>query len=71
MIPNRTRCWLAKYNKALGVKSSSDGKTRSGRFVAFMQLLDGTGFDRVVESLQYEHDLRKFVLKLVASTFLR
>lgn len=41
----------------------------SGRFVAFMQLLTGIGFDRIVEGLQYEHDLRKFILKLVCSIF--
>lgn len=39
----------------------------TGRFVAFMQLLTGTEFDRIVEGLQYEVDLRKFIIKLVYS----
>lgn len=63
ILPNRTRSWLAKYNKALSLKNG--GERHSGRFIAFMQLLTGIGFDRIVEGLQYELDLRKFILKLV------
>lgn len=65
ILPNRTRSWLAKYNKALCVKNVSENRMHSGRFVAFMQLQTSIGFDRMVEGLQYEHDLRKFILKLV------
>lgn len=65
ILPNRTRSWLAKYNKALSLKNAGDNKMHSGRFIAFMQLSTGIGFDRIVEGLQYEHDLRKFILKLV------
>lgn len=69
ILPNRTRSWLAKYNKALSVKNAGGSRMHSGRFVAFMQLLTGIGFDRIVEGLQYEHDLRKFILKLVFIRF--
>lgn len=66
IIPNRTRSWLARYSNALGIKNPNDNRSYTGRFIAFMQLSTGIGFDRIVESLQYEFDLRKFILKLVA-----
>lgn len=65
ILPNRTRSWLAKYTKALSVKNATESRMHTGRFVAFMQLLSGIEFDRIVEGLQYEVDLRKFILKLV------
>lgn len=65
ILPNRTRSWLAKYTKALSVKNGTENRMHTGRFVAFMQLLTGIEFDRIVEGLQYEVDLRKFLLKLV------
>lgn len=65
ILPNRTRSWLAKYTKALSVKHGTENRMHTGRFVAFMQLLTGIEFDRIVEGLQYEVDLRKFILKLV------
>lgn len=62
IMPNRTRSWLAKYSDALGVSS---GKGTAGRLVAFMQLTEGISFDKMLEGIQYEHDLRKFLLKSV------
>ncbi|XP_031630871.1 transcriptional adapter 2A isoform X1 [Contarinia nasturtii] len=64
ILPNRTKSWLSKYTKAMNLKKSTDNQLHSGKFVAFMQLTSGIGFDRIVESLQYEYDLRKFLSKL-------
>lgn len=64
IAPNRTKSWLAKYNDAIRLKSSN-GKASAGRFVAFMQLTDAISFDRIVEGLQLEHDVRKYFAKLV------
>lgn len=69
ILPNRTRSWLAKYTKALSLKNATESRMHTGRFVAFMQLLTGIEFDRIVEGLQYEVDLRKFILKLVFDRF--
>lgn len=73
ILPNRTRSWLAKYNDALWLKKQPTGTNHptNGRFVAFMQLTSGIAFDRVVEGLQYEQDLRKFIAKLVKTYFSR
>lgn len=63
ILPNRTRSWLAKYSDALGIQN---GKQVSvGRFLAFMQLTSAISFDKIVERLQYKHDLKKFIFKLV------
>lgn len=48
------------------MKNATESRMHTGRFVAFMQLLTGIEFDRIVEGLQYEVDLRKFILKLVS-----
>lgn len=63
ILPNRTRSWLAKYTDALRMQNGSS--TTAGRFIAFMQLTTGIAFDKLIEGLQYEHDLRKFIIKLV------
>lgn len=63
ILPNRTRSWLAKYSEALRIQNGSN--TSAGRFMAFMQLTTGIAFDKLIEGLQYEHDLRKFIIKLV------
>lgn len=64
IMPNRTKSWLAKYNEAIRLKCSNN-KASAGRFVAFMQITQAMTFDRIVEGLQLEHDLRKFLAKLV------
>lgn len=64
ILPNRTRSWLAKYTEALRMQNGSSS-TNTGRFIAFMQLTTGIAFDKLIEGLQYEHDLRKFIIKLV------
>lgn len=63
ILPNRTRGWLAKYTEALRMQNGSS--TNSGRFIAFMQLTTGIAFDKLIEGLQYGHDLRRFIIKLV------
>lgn len=67
IMPNRTRSWLSKYSEALGLSSGKNSS--AGRFLAFMQLVDGIAFDKLLEGLQYEHDLKKFLLKLVNDRF--
>lgn len=68
---NRTLGWISKYAEALG---SSDQSMRAGqsfnggRFIAFMQLISGPAFDLLVESMQYAHDVRKYIFRLVACT---
>lgn len=62
ILPNRTKSWLAKYSKSTNLKKGS------GRFIALMQLTTGLAFDRIIEGLQYEYDLRKFMNKLVYQT---
>lgn len=60
------KSWLTKYRKALGSKEANDSNQfHTGRFVAFIQLTTGIEFDRMAEGLQYELDLKKFLLKLV------
>lgn len=71
ILPNRTKSWLAKYNKATGLKKCHDNNLNSGRFVALMQLTTGLAFDRIVEGLQYEYDLRKYLSKLVFQVVLQ
>lgn len=63
ILPNHTRSWFAKYIEAVELKNGK--QTGNGRFLAFMQLTKGMEFDKIVEGLQYEHDLRKFMFKLV------
>lgn len=63
ILPNHTRSWFAKYVEAIGLKNGK--QFGNGRFLAFMQLTKGMEFDKIVEGLQYEHDLRKFIFKLV------
>lgn len=66
LVANRTLSWLSKYSDALGCNQSSNGKTNTtGRFIAFMQLMNGVGFDSIVEGLQYAHDLKKYVFRCV------
>lgn len=62
IVPNRLRSWLAKYNEAINLKNS-DKQTSTGRFIAFMQLTCGLKFDGLVEGLQYQNDLHKFLLR--------
>lgn len=71
ILPNRTKSWLAKYNKATSLKKCHDNNLNSGRFVALMQLTTGLAFDRIVEGLQYEYDLRKYLNKLVFQVVLQ
>lgn len=71
ILPNRTKSWLAKYNKATGLKKCHENNLNSGRFVALMQLTTGLAFDRIVEGLQYEYDLRKYLNKLVFQVVLQ
>lgn len=63
IIPTRMRGWLSKYSDALNLKKSGEKQASIGRFIAFMQLTSGIAFDRIVEGLQYENDLQKFLLK--------
>lgn len=68
LVANRTLSWLSKYSDALGCNQNSNGKTNtSGRFIAFMQLMTGVGFDSIVEGLQYAHDLKKYVFRWVCA----
>lgn len=68
LVANRTMSWLSKYSEALGCSQNSNGKTNhAGRFIAFMQLTSGIGFDSIVEALQYAHDLKKYVFRCVAN----
>lgn len=67
ILPNHTRSWFAKYSEALNLKNSKH--TGSGRFLAFIQLCGGIEFDKIVEGMQYEHDLRKFLFKFVFFVF--
>lgn len=62
IAPNRLRSWLAKYNEALNLKKN-DKQTSTGRFIAFLQLTSGLKFDAIVEGLQYQQDLHKFLLR--------
>lgn len=62
IVPHRLRSWLAKYNEALNLKRS-DKQTSTGRFIAFMQLTSGLKFDSLIEGLQYQQDLYKFLLR--------
>lgn len=64
IIPNRIKSWLAKCNRIIYQNRSQ----KSGKFVALMQLTTGICFDRIVEGLQYENDLKKFLHKLVIVT---
>lgn len=62
-MPNHTRSWMGKVSDALCLQN---GKSMTaGRFIGLMQLTTGIAFDKVVEARQYEHDLRKFILKWV------
>ena len=64
LVTNRTYSWLSKRSEAI-----SCGQTvrlgNTGRFVAFMQLTSGISFDMLVESMQYVHDLKKYIFRLV------
>lgn len=68
-MPNRTKSWMTKYKKAIDLKKSNENRTQAGRFAAFMQLSTGVDFDRILEGLQYELDLKKFLLKFVLQQF--
>lgn len=57
IAPNRLRSWLAKYNEALNLKKNDK------QIISFMQLTSGLKFDGLVEGLQYEQDLHKFLLR--------
>lgn len=64
LLANRTLSWLSKYSEAMGCNQNSNGKTStSGRFVAFMQLMTGVGFDSTIEALQYAQDLKKYIFR--------
>lgn len=62
ILTAETRSWLGKYQKATEIKSGPK-KSQIGRFVAFMQIMQGTKFDRLLESLQYERDMNQYILK--------
>lgn len=55
--------WLAKHSEAFNLKRLDDKQISSGRFTALLQLTSGIAFDRIVEGLQYEKELRKFLLR--------
>lgn len=61
---------MTKYKKAIDLKNSKENRIQAGRFAAMMQLSTGVDFDRILEGLQYELDLRKFILKFVVQHFL-
>lgn len=68
---NRTLSWISKYSEALGGNSDQtirSGLVYGGRFISLMQLTSGTSFDLIVESLQYAHDVRKYLFRFVADT---
>lgn len=68
LVANRTMSWLSKYSDALGCTQTANGKTNTtGRFIAFMQLTTGIGFDSIVEALQYAHDLKKYIFRCVGN----
>lgn len=69
---NRTLGWISKYAEALGSSDQSmpsGHALNTGRFIAFMQLISGPAFDLLVESMQYAHDVRKYIFRLVAPRF--
>lgn len=43
----------------------SNNKASAGRFIAFMQISNAIAFDRILEGLQLEYDLRRFYTKYV------
>lgn len=59
---NRTKSWISRYRTF-----QNPTRTNAGRFEALMQLSSGINFDRMLEGLQYELDLKKFLLKFVFS----
>lgn len=59
---NRTKSWISRYRTF-----HNPTRTNAGRFEALMQLSNGINFDRMLEGLQYELDLKKFLLKFVSS----
>lgn len=66
LVASRTLSWLSKHADALGCSQGQSFKLGNiGRFISFMQLTDGIAFDMLVESMQYAHDLRKYILRLV------
>lgn len=64
---NRTLSWISKYAEALGGSDQTirPGLDCGGRFIAFMQLINGPAFDLIVESMQYAHDVRKYIFRFV------
>lgn len=69
IMPNRTKTWLMKHMKATSLINKTDTHLHTGRFVAFMQLTSGIEFDRIVEALQYEYDLRIFLNRSIILSF--
>ena len=61
LLPQHTRSWLAKHQEALGLQNGK--QVTAGRFLACMQLTTGISFDKVIEGLQYENDLKKYIFK--------
>jgi hypothetical protein len=64
LITRRTLGWLASHAEALGEGLNSSKYGGTGRFVAFMQLINSTSFDMTVEGLQYAYDLKKYLHRL-------
>lgn len=64
---NRTLSWISKYSDALGGNPDTirSGLSCGSRFVSFMQLTNGPAFDLIVESLQYAHDVQKYLFRFV------
>lgn len=69
LLTSRTLSWLFKHSEALGCGSGvNTGKVgHVGRFISFMQLTEGISFDMLVESMQYAHDLKKYIFRLAIS----
>lgn len=57
------KSWIARFLKAFLPKNDSKNPSRADNFISLIQLTTGVAFDRIVEGLQYEYDLRKFLNK--------
>lgn len=69
MLTSRTLSWLFTHSEALGCSHGvNTGKVgAAGRFISFMQLERAVPFDMLVESLQYAHDLKKYIYRLAGT----
>lgn len=63
LVTSRTLSWLSKHMEALGNEQNNGRLSGTGRFISMMQLTNAVTFDALVESMQYAHDLKKYIFR--------